>query len=100
MTRYRSSDQPDLFANGGDVPPVEAPPSEFVARIRDELTGTLTKVCEAVSLPWKDLTAATLAELRFNSIAGWLPDEEAKMLRVSFRREMERLYAKAGENDR
>jgi hypothetical protein len=29
--------------------------------------------------------------LRFNSISGWLPDEEARTLRVSFQREMDRL---------
>lgn len=50
---------------------------------------------EAPALPWKDLTAATLAELRFNSIAGWLPDDEASALRISFQREMTRLYAAA-----
>jgi hypothetical protein len=44
-------------------------------------------------LPWKDLTAATLAELRFNSIAGWLPEREASALRLSFEDEMNRLYA-------
>ena len=38
---------------------------------------------------------ATLAELRFNSIAGWLPDDEASALRVSFKRETNRLYAVA-----
>jgi hypothetical protein len=49
--------------------------------------------------PWKDLTAATLAELRFDSIAGWLPDDEASALRVSFKREMNRLYAIAEEDE-
>jgi len=98
MIRVRSGDQPDLFASLGGVPPAEAPPSDFIARIRDELTDTLARVREAVALPWKDLTAATLAELRFNSIAGWLPDGEARELRVSFQREMTRLYAIAGED--
>jgi len=53
----------------------------------------LSRVREATALPWKDLTAATLAELRFDSIAGWLPDDEASELRVSFKREINRLYA-------
>lgn len=45
--------QPDLFGNhpaaSGDRAPValEPPPAEFVARIRDELEGTLSKVREA-----------------------------------------------------
>jgi hypothetical protein len=52
----------------------------------------LTRVREAIVLPWNDLTAATLAELRFNSIASWLPDEEASALRLSFQPEMSRLY--------
>jgi hypothetical protein len=52
------------------------------------------------ALPWRDLTAATLAELRFNSIAGWLPDDEATALRAAFQCEMNRLYiiAEAGDN--
>ena len=98
MVYSRSSRQPDLFADAGDVSPAEAPPSDFIARIRDELTGTLARVRAAVTLPWKDLTAATLAELRFNSIAGWLPNDEASALRLSFQREMNRLYAAAAED--
>jgi hypothetical protein len=98
MVYSRSSRQPDLFADAGDVLPAETPPSDFIARIRDELTGTLARVRAAVALPWKDLTAATLAELRFNSIAGWLPDDEASALRLSFQREMNRLYAAAAED--
>src|SRR5690348_16515188 len=62
--------QPALFASAGDVLPVDAP-SDFIARIRDELTATLAQVRAAVALAWKDLTAATLAELRFKSIDGW-----------------------------
>ena len=98
MARFRSGDQPDLFANAGDIQPAEAPPSEFLARIRDELTGTLARVREAAALPWKDLTAATLAELRFNSIAGWLPQDEASSLRAAFHSEMNRLYIMAEQD--
>jgi hypothetical protein len=98
MTRFRSGDQPDLFAEVGDTSAAEAPPSEFIERIRGELATTLARVREAAVLPWKDLTAATLAELRFNSIAGWLPDDEASALRLSFQREMNRLYAAAAED--
>jgi len=39
------------------------------------------------------LTAATLAELRFDSIAGWPPQDEAAALRAEFHRELDRLYA-------
>lgn len=70
----------------------EPMPADFVERIRDELTGTLAMACAAVELPWKDLTRATLAELRFNSVAGWLPTDEATVLREHFQREMTRLY--------
>lgn len=72
-------------------------PADFVERMRDELTGTLAMARGAAALPWKDPTAATLAELRFNSIAGWLPEDEAEMLRQAFAREMSRLWAIAAE---
>jgi hypothetical protein len=99
MGTYRSSRQPDLFAVAGQALLQEPLPTDFITRIRGELTDTLARVREAAALPWKDLTAATLAELRFNSIAGWLPDEEASALRVSFNREMNRLYAVAEEDE-
>jgi hypothetical protein len=92
MSSYRSSRQPDLFAAAGQAVLQEPPPADFIARIRGELSDTLARVREAAALPWQDLTAATLAELRFNSIAGWLPDNEAKVFRACFEREMGRLY--------
>lgn len=90
--------QPDLFgeaqASLEDLLPAgfERPPPDFVARIRGELEATLRTVRRAEQLPWPDLTRATLAELRFNSIAGWLPDAEAATLRAAFETEMARLY--------
>ena len=90
--------QPDLFADqqsrDREVPPgaFEPPPLEFIARIRDELEGTLRTVRTAAALPWPDLTRATLAELRFHSIARWLPAAEAQVLRTAFEAEMARLY--------
>jgi hypothetical protein len=96
MRTDRSSRQPDLFTRGADPLGAQhaAPlPEDFVARIRDELVCTLSRVKEAAVLPWSDLTAATLAELRFNSIAGWLSPEEADSLRNDFRTELQRLYA-------
>jgi hypothetical protein len=91
MKNHRSGPQPDLFETQADL--LEPPPADFVARIRDELTGTLARARGAAALPWKDLTAATLAELRFDSIAGWLPQDEAAALRAEFHRELDRLYA-------
>ena len=64
-----------------------------ITRIRGELTDTLARARETAVLPWKDLTTATLAELRFNSIAGWLPEDEASALRAAFQCEINRLYA-------
>jgi hypothetical protein len=90
MGTSRSTRQPDLFDELSRSDRKQPP--EFIARIRGELMETLARVQDAPDLPWRDLTAATLAELRFHSIAGWLPDDEAKALRASFQREMSRLY--------
>jgi hypothetical protein len=68
------------------------PPPDFVERIRAELHGVLAAVRAASALPWPDLTRATLAELRFRSIAGWLPEAEAAALREAFESELDRLY--------
>lgn len=90
--------QPDLFdqaGGGAAVPPgeEEAPP-EFVARLRAELHATLARVQAAERLPFRDLTRAALAEMRFHSISRtWLPPGEAEALRAAFEKEMARLYA-------
>ena len=89
--------QHDLF---GDAEPDQKkashgafkPPPEFVAKMRAELQETLRLAQQATLLPWPDLTQTTLAELRFNSIAGWLPKGEADALRAAFDAEMTRLY--------
>ena len=101
----RSPRQPDLFEaahpaseHGYAAYLQEPPPADFVERIRYELVGTLAMTRQAARLPWKDLTVATLAELRFNSITNWLPAGEAEVLRESFNREMARLWdVAAGE---
>lgn len=92
--------QTDLFADQQtgpqDVLPFglqQPPPADFIERIRAELDATLQKVREAELLPWPDLTHTTMAELRFHSIAAWLPQAEATLLRTSFEEEMARLYA-------
>jgi hypothetical protein len=95
MSIRNASRQPDLFAEPNASRARPPMPADFVERIRKELTATLALARAAAQLPWKDPTAATLAELRFNSIAGWLPDAEAERLRASFAVEMQRLWAAA-----
>ena len=72
---------------------IEPPDAEFVERIRQELLATLALVREATYLPWANLTSSTLAEMRFKSIAGWLPQPEADSLRDLFEAELVRIYA-------
>ena len=91
-----TSSQTDLLS---DLPRPDTPgrtefqvTPEFVARIRGELNETLALVRDAELLPWPDLARTTLAELRFNSIARWLPEADAAMLRDVFGAEMTRLY--------
>lgn len=70
----------------------EPPPAAFVERIRAELLATLALAREATYLPWANLTSSTLAELRFKSIADWLPKAEADALRDAFEAELVRIY--------
>ena len=88
------SSQPDLFSHDAQPDLFTDNTPEFVARIREELERTLARVREAETLPWADLTQTTLAERRFHSIAGYLPDAEADALRRAFEAEMARLYAR------
>jgi hypothetical protein len=98
LPRPMSNSQPDLFGDQQSehievvTAAFEPPSPEFVARIRNELEGTLRTVRTAPTLPWPDLTRATLAELRFHSIARWLPDQEGVALRTAFEAEIARLY--------
>lgn len=116
MGRQRLGRQPDLFARdetsvspetaapcdpGGPASSAESsasahepPPPDFVARIRAELRDTLARARAADALPWPDLTRTTLAEMRFHSVASWLPPDEARSLRAAFAAEMDRLYAR------
>ena len=92
MATHPSFRQPDLFSPLEAAPSRPSMPPEFVERIRGELQATLARASAADTMPWSDLTQATLAELRFHSIAGWLPADEADGLRGAFKIEMERLY--------
>jgi hypothetical protein len=96
---YRSHRQPDLFEptrsahdRGYAALLEEPPPADFIERIRKELIDTLAMVSASAVFPWGDLTAATLVELRFDSITNWLPEAEAIPLRECFAREMARLW--------
>ena len=93
MAGNRSTRQRDLFESTAAEPPPTDFIARFIARVRDELNTTLARVRGAATLPWRDLTTATLAELRFHSIASWLPADKAAALRAEFQREMGRLYA-------
>jgi hypothetical protein len=94
MSKAHGAAQSDLFAaEAGDVSTGgEPPPESFVARIRDELTATLARVTAADTLPWADGTKALLAEMRFHSVAKWLPESEAAELCNRFEAAMARLY--------
>jgi hypothetical protein len=92
MGAAQSWRQTDLFGPSEMRVEREPMPVEFVERIRNELIGTLARARAAETMPWRDLTATTLAELRFHSIAGWLPSKEAEAMRDSFKIEMARLY--------
>ncbi len=90
----------DLFDPASSPPAfsqIEPPPPDFLARIRTEIHATLARAEAAEALPWPDLTAAMLAELRFRGILHWLAAEEAAGLRTRFDAAMHRLYAAAGE---
>lgn len=99
MARARVADQADLFAGEGRASSAApSAPADFIDRIREELHATLACVQAAHVLPWPDLTRTYVAELRFESIARWLPPEEARALTEAFGTEMERLYRAVGED--
>jgi hypothetical protein len=103
MSAYRDSRQPDLFTvpgNGlGDTSLTQRAmlPPDFIERVRTELTSMLATAHAATELPWTDWTQATLAELRFHSVARWLPEDEAAALRARFQTEMTRLFGIAAD---
>ena len=96
MPRFAA--QPDLFADlGRDMDdPMER---EFIDGIRNELLTTLALARGATTLPWRDLTQSTLAELHFNSVARYLPEAETERLRAEFAVEMARLWAAEGAKE-
>lgn len=91
-----ASSQLDLFGQQPAVPefnPDDYKPSpEFIGQIRRELEAALASVRGAERFPWPDLTQTMLGEMRFHSIARWLPKPEAAALCAAFEVEMTRLY--------
>ena len=99
MPSQRLGRQPDLFDTQPDLldrlsgrDAFEPPPEDFIQPIREELEATLARVQAATALPWRDRTRAMLAEMRFDSIATWLPATEATRLRRDFRAAVTALY--------
>jgi hypothetical protein len=60
--------------------------------IRLELQRMLAAACTPGRAPWPDITAATVAELRFNAMAERLPPEEAAALRSAHDAALDRYY--------
>lgn len=98
--------QPDLFAPSADLfdgtnPSVFEESEEDrrgrLARLEKELNGLLDRVRTADRLPFRDLTEALLAELRWMRAHHEIADGAAKY--AAFQAEMQRLYAIENEHD-
>jgi hypothetical protein len=88
MSRRDSPSQPDLFAA-----PAVAPAADGVCElVRLELRRMLDAAERVGAPPWPDITAATVAELRFNAMAATLPAEEAATLRAAHDAALDRYY--------
>jgi hypothetical protein len=91
-------DQGEIYECGqidNDPAPESSPRRNRRRRVSFSASGaSLTRpgrATNADALPWRDLTKTYLAKMRFHSIAGWLPPDEAGRLRAAFAREMARL---------
>ena len=109
MPRSRLAAQPDLFAvtarhddadEDGMLTDAEVEAwerqseAEFLDRVRAELHATIALVKAAIdTLPWRDLTAATVAEIQFKGMVTRLPAAEAAQLHDAFEAELVRIYA-------
>ena len=78
--------QADLF--GEAATPVDYRPKP--EHIRMKMTALLSKARAAKTMPW-DETQARYWQTVFPQMANWLPDEEARQLRLDFAAELERL---------
>lgn len=88
-----SGAQLDLFAEPREPAPARAADPLLLASVRRELAAMLDTWRGYARLPEGDFTKATVAELRFHSLARWLPEAEAKALTAAFDAELDRLYA-------
>ena len=83
--------QAGLFAAGEQEDDPDR--AEYVDDLRRQLHAKLAHVQAAQGLPWRDLTATTLEELSFHSLArSYLPEAESLPLRRAFNKEMRRIY--------
>ncbi|MBP0462408.1 hypothetical protein J5Y09_00665 [Roseomonas sp. PWR1] len=89
--------QPDLFAvaDAAEVATLPADPDDrdLLDLARRDLDAMLALARGAARLPWADYTQAAVAELRFDGLAGHLPEAEGAALRAAFAAELDRLYA-------
>jgi hypothetical protein len=89
MSRCDSPNQPDLFAIASGEEPAE---ESVLCLIRQELARMLAAAEAPGRTPWPDITAATVAELRFNAMAERLPPEEGARLRAAHDAALDRYY--------
>lgn len=85
--------QLDLFPEPREPSPARAADPLLLGSVRRELSAMLEAYRAAARLPEGDLTKATVAELRFHSLARALPEAEAAALTTAFDAELDRLYA-------
>ena len=67
--------------------------------IRRRLVGVLGKARRADRMPWS-ARDARIWQTVFPQMSNWLPEEEAKQLRLAFAQEIERLQLVAGAGSR
>lgn len=87
----REPPQGSLFGSGDDR--LSAPTQRVLPdpdSVRRRLRALLNKAQAAERMPWP-AHDARMWQTVFPNMANWLPDEEAKQLRLAFAREMDRL---------
>lgn len=89
MSRRATPSQPDLFAAPATPAPV---PDGVMGLVRLELQRMLDAAERPGAAPWADITAATVAELRFNAMCAGLPADEAAGLRAAHDAALDRYY--------
>ena len=85
--------QGSLFGEGENrmpSPVISTTPDPAAIRVR--LQGIVAQARAAQKMPWPE-REARMWQIVFPNMANWLPDEEAKQLRLEFWHEIERLKA-------